>query len=135
MGLRGSAWGARIATSLRPPFPQCSTCRGTSPLSIKLTLSGNPLILLEENKATVELSVVIQVFIKRLDGAILNLLLLKAVSVGVKTSSHWGVQRRAAGTGASPRADALPVCLQDLSLDAHVSIAGGRLVLGLSLGR
>lgn len=34
----------------------------------------------------------IQVFIKRLDGPILNLLLLKAVSVDVKTSnqpSHW----------------------------------------------
>ncbi|XP_075624772.1 BPI fold-containing family B member 4 [Balearica regulorum gibbericeps] len=79
---------------------ECSTCHGTSPLSIKLTLSGNPLITLEENKATVELSVMIQVFIKRLDGPILNLLLLKA----------------------------------DLSLNAHVSIAGGRLVLGLSLG-
>lgn len=138
MGLRGSACGAQVATSLCPPFPQCSTCRGTSPLSIKLTLAGNPLILLEENKATVELSAMIQVFIKRLDGTILNLLLLKAVSVGVKTSNRWGVQpaqRRAAGTGASPRADALPIRLQDLSLNAHVSIAGGRLVLGLSLGR
>ncbi|NXE84724.1 BPIB4 protein, partial [Cochlearius cochlearius] len=91
---------APASTSMCPQFPQCSTCRGTSPLSIKLTLSGNPLILLEENKATVELSVMIQVFIKRLDGAILNLLLLKA----------------------------------DLSLNARVSIAGGRLVLGLSLG-
>ncbi|NXO54992.1 BPIB4 protein, partial [Aramus guarauna] len=79
---------------------ECSTCHGTSPLSIKLTLSGNPLIILEENKATVELSVLIQVFVKRLDGPILNLLLLKA----------------------------------DLSLKAHVSIAGGRLVLGLTLG-
>ncbi|XP_054701868.1 BPI fold-containing family B member 4-like [Grus americana] len=79
---------------------ECSTCHGTSPLSIKLTLSGNPLIILEENKATVELSVMIQVFVKRLDGPLLNLLLLKA----------------------------------DLSLKAHVSIAGGRLVLGLSLG-
>ncbi|KFQ55791.1 BPI fold-containing family B member 4, partial [Pelecanus crispus] len=78
----------------------CSTCRGTSPLTIKLTLSGNPLILLEEDKATVELSVIIDVSIKRLDGPVLNLLLLKA----------------------------------DLSLNAHISIAGGRLVLGLSLG-
>uniref|UniRef100_A0A663EC28 Lipid-binding serum glycoprotein N-terminal domain-containing protein n=1 Tax=Aquila chrysaetos chrysaetos TaxID=223781 RepID=A0A663EC28_AQUCH len=66
----------------------CPTCHGTSPLSIKLTLFGNPLILLEENKATVELSVMIQVFIKRLDGPILNLLLLKAVSVDVKTSNR-----------------------------------------------
>ncbi|NXA18206.1 BPIB4 protein, partial [Ibidorhyncha struthersii] len=78
----------------------CSTCYETGPLSIKLTLSGNPLILLEENKATVELLVMIQVFIQRLDGSILNLLLLKA----------------------------------DLGLNAHVSIAGGRLVLALSLG-
>ncbi|XP_026718197.1 BPI fold-containing family B member 4-like [Athene cunicularia] len=78
----------------------CSACSGTSPLSIKLALSGNPLILLEENKATVELSVVIQVFVKSLDGSTLNLLLLKA----------------------------------DLVLNTRVSIAGGRLVLGLSLG-
>ncbi|XP_014810185.1 PREDICTED: BPI fold-containing family B member 4-like [Calidris pugnax] len=78
----------------------CSSCRGTSPLVIKLTLSGNPLILLEENKATVELSVMIQLLIERLDGSILNLLLLKA----------------------------------DLGLNALVSIAGGKLVLGLSLG-
>ncbi|NXT42439.1 BPIB4 protein, partial [Pelecanoides urinatrix] len=92
--------GARAATSTCPRFPQCSTCLGTSPLSIKLMLSGNPLILLEENRATVELSVMIQVFINRLDGSILNLLLLKA----------------------------------DLGLNAHVSLAGGRLVLGLSLG-
>uniref|UniRef100_A0A663N978 Lipid-binding serum glycoprotein N-terminal domain-containing protein n=1 Tax=Athene cunicularia TaxID=194338 RepID=A0A663N978_ATHCN len=64
----------------------CSACSGTSPLSIKLALSGNPLILLEENKATVELSVVIQVFVKSLDGSTLNLLLLKAVSVAVRSS-------------------------------------------------
>ncbi|NWY53915.1 BPIB4 protein, partial [Chionis minor] len=78
----------------------CSTCRGTSPLSIKLTLSGNPLILLEESKATVELSVMIQVFVQQLGGPTLNILLLKA----------------------------------DLSLNAQVSIAEGRLVLELSLG-
>uniref|UniRef100_A0A8C3DNZ0 Uncharacterized protein n=1 Tax=Corvus moneduloides TaxID=1196302 RepID=A0A8C3DNZ0_CORMO len=59
----------------------CSTCRGTSPLSIKLTLRGNPLILLEENKASVKLSVLIQLFSNHLDGSILNFLLLKAVSV------------------------------------------------------
>ncbi|NXL61286.1 BPIB4 protein, partial [Chordeiles acutipennis] len=56
----------------------CSACHGTSPLGITLTLSGNPLVLLEENKATVELLVMIQVFVKHLDGSILNLLLLKA---------------------------------------------------------
>ncbi|KFP03977.1 BPI fold-containing family B member 4, partial [Calypte anna] len=78
----------------------CSVCRGSSALSIRITLAGKPLILLEENKATVRLSVMIQVFVKRLDGSILNLLLLKA----------------------------------DLGLNARVSIAGGRLVLGLSLG-
>ncbi|NXV82737.1 BPIB4 protein, partial [Atlantisia rogersi] len=78
----------------------CSTCRGTSPLSISLMLSGNPLILLEENKATLELSVMIQVSVTPLDGPILNLLLLKA----------------------------------DLGLNVHLSIVGGRLVLGLSLG-
>lgn len=52
----------------------------TSPLSIRIELFGKPLILLENNKATVELSVMIQVFVKRLDGSILNVLLLKAVS-------------------------------------------------------
>ncbi|NXW62144.1 BPIB4 protein, partial [Eurystomus gularis] len=78
----------------------CSTCHGTSPLSLKLTLSGNPLILLEENKATVDLSVLLQVFVKPLDGPVLNLLLLRA----------------------------------DLGLNVQVSIVGGRLVLGLSLG-
>ncbi|NXT74469.1 BPIB4 protein, partial [Zapornia atra] len=78
----------------------CSICRGTSPLSISLTLSGNPLIFLEENKATLELSVMIQVSVTPLGRPILNLLLLKA----------------------------------DLGLNVHLSIAGGRLVLGLSLG-
>ncbi|KFP91960.1 BPI fold-containing family B member 4, partial [Apaloderma vittatum] len=89
-----------VATSTCPPSPQCSSCPGTSGLSITLALSGKPLILLEENKATVELSVMIQVFIKGSDGSIINLLLLKA----------------------------------DLGLNAHASIVGGRLVLGLSLG-
>ncbi|NXK69778.1 BPIB4 protein, partial [Sylvietta virens] len=56
----------------------CSACSGTSPLSIKLVLRGNPLILLEENKASVRLSVLIQLFSNRLDGSILNFLLLKA---------------------------------------------------------
>ncbi|XP_054247866.1 BPI fold-containing family B member 4-like [Indicator indicator] len=78
----------------------CPACRGSSPLSIKLALGGSPLLLLEDNRATVELLVLLQVFVKRSDGAILNLLLLKA----------------------------------DLSLNVHLSIVGGRLVLGLSLG-
>ncbi|KFQ14332.1 BPI fold-containing family B member 4, partial [Leptosomus discolor] len=66
----------------------CSRCQGTSPLSIKLTLSGNPLILLEENKATIELSVMIQLFVKRSDGSILNLLLLTA---GLHLNTHASV--------------------------------------------
>lgn len=74
-------YGVPAATSMRPQFPQCSACRGTSPLSIKLMLRGNPLILLEENKASVKLSVLIQLFSNHLDGSILNFLLLKAVSV------------------------------------------------------
>ncbi|NXS64002.1 BPIB4 protein, partial [Brachypteracias leptosomus] len=78
----------------------CSRCSSSSALSLKLTLSGNPLILLKENKATVELSVLLQVSIKPSDGPILNLLLLRI----------------------------------DLGLKVQVSIAGGRLVLGLSLG-
>ncbi|NWX16882.1 BPIB4 protein, partial [Aegotheles bennettii] len=78
----------------------CSSCRGTGPLSIKITLSGKPLILLEENKATIELSAMIQMFIKPLDGPSLTVLLLKT----------------------------------DLGLNARVSIVGGRLVLGVSLG-
>ncbi|KAK2520770.1 BPI fold-containing family B member 4 [Columba guinea] len=78
---------------------ECSVCHGTHPLSIQLALAGNPLILLEENQATLKLSVLIRVFVN-LDGSILNLLLLKA----------------------------------DLGLNVHVSIAGGKLVLGLSLG-
>lgn len=44
-------------------------------------LRGNPLILLEENKASVKLSVLIHLFSNNLDGSILNFLLLKAVSV------------------------------------------------------
>ncbi|NXK48535.1 BPIB4 protein, partial [Chauna torquata] len=60
-------------------FPAgCSSCSVTSPLSIRVELFGNPLILLEDNRATVELSVMIQVFTERLDGSILSLLLLKA---------------------------------------------------------
>uniref|UniRef100_A0A8B9ELT1 Lipid-binding serum glycoprotein N-terminal domain-containing protein n=1 Tax=Anser cygnoides TaxID=8845 RepID=A0A8B9ELT1_ANSCY len=69
-------------------FPSgCSRCSMTSPLSIRIELFGKPLILLENNKATVELSVMIQVFVKRLDGSILNVLLLKAdLSLNVHVS-------------------------------------------------
>nr|XP_009667776.1 PREDICTED: BPI fold-containing family B member 4-like [Struthio camelus australis] len=56
----------------------CSSCPRTGPLNIKITLSGNPLISLEVNKATLKLSVMIQLFIEHLDGSVLNLLLLKA---------------------------------------------------------
>ncbi|NXU87993.1 BPIB4 protein, partial [Xiphorhynchus elegans] len=69
----------------------CTPCRGTNALNIKLTLGGNPLILLEENKASVKLSVLIQVFIKHLDGSILNLLLLKAdLGLSVRVSIVGG---------------------------------------------
>lgn len=114
---------------MHPQFPQCSTCSGTGPLSIKLVLRGNPLILLEENKASVKLSVLIQLFGNHLDGSILNFLLLKAVSVD-------GAESRAVdGMGMFPCADPLPLYLQDLGLNVQVSIVGGRLVLQLALGR
>ncbi|KFQ27306.1 BPI fold-containing family B member 4, partial [Mesitornis unicolor] len=80
---------------------ECSACGGPGPLSIKLTLAGNPLILLEDNKATIKVSVLIRVFVKRAGGPSLTLLLLKA----------------------------------DVSLDTVLSLAGGRLMLGVSLGR
>uniref|UniRef100_A0A8C9NMU7 Lipid-binding serum glycoprotein N-terminal domain-containing protein n=1 Tax=Serinus canaria TaxID=9135 RepID=A0A8C9NMU7_SERCA len=73
------------------PIPQCSACSGTSPLSIKLVLRGNPLILLEENKASVKLSVLIQLFSNHLDGSILNFLLLKAVRHGRGSAAHMVV--------------------------------------------
>ncbi|NXX96501.1 BPIB4 protein, partial [Centropus bengalensis] len=69
---------ATLATSMCPQFPQCSACHGTSPLTIKIELVGNPVVILEENKATLELSVLIQLFIKPLDGPIITVLLLKA---------------------------------------------------------
>uniref|UniRef100_A0A8C3Q7W6 Uncharacterized protein n=1 Tax=Geospiza parvula TaxID=87175 RepID=A0A8C3Q7W6_GEOPR len=82
---------AGLSTSMRPQFPQCSACSGTSPLSIKLVLRGNPLILLEENKASVKLSVLIQLFSNHLDGSILNFLLLKAdLALNVRVSIVGG---------------------------------------------
>ncbi|TRZ20802.1 hypothetical protein HGM15179_006280 [Zosterops borbonicus] len=69
----------------------CSACSGSSPLSIKLVLRGNPLILLEENKASVKLSVLIQLFSNHLDGSILNFLLLKAdLGLNVRVSIVGG---------------------------------------------
>ncbi|KAJ7417461.1 BPI fold-containing family B member 4-like protein [Pitangus sulphuratus] len=96
--MRQSFLNAILALLLRMPpqtFPctpdVCSTCRGTSPLNIRLTLGGNPLLLLEENKAGVELSVLIQVFLNRLDGSVLNLLLLKAdLGLNVRVSIVGG---------------------------------------------
>ncbi|NWS74129.1 BPIB4 protein, partial [Crotophaga sulcirostris] len=71
--------------------PQCSACQGTSPLTIKLSLLGNPIIILEDNKATVELSALIQLSIKPLDGPIITLLLLKAdLSLNVQVSISGG---------------------------------------------
>lgn len=89
---------------------------------------GNPILLLEPNKATVELSVLLQVFVKRPDGSIINLLLLKAVS---GTRGAWAASR----DGAVAWADLLTVCLQDLSLNVRLSISRGSLVLAFSLGR
>ncbi|NXE56597.1 BPIB4 protein, partial [Casuarius casuarius] len=64
----------------------CSSCPRTDPLGVKIALSGSPLLLLETNKATLKLSVVIQLFVQHLDESVRNLLLLKAVSINVKTS-------------------------------------------------
>ncbi|NXI62586.1 BPIB4 protein, partial [Anseranas semipalmata] len=67
--------------------PGCSSCSVTSTLSIRIELLGKPLILLENNRATITLSVMVQVFIKSADGSILNLLLLKAdLSLNVRLS-------------------------------------------------
>lgn len=89
---------------------------------------GSPILLLEPNKATVELSVLLQVFIKHRDGSIINLLLLKAVSGtrGAQAASRDGVVAWA---------DPLTVCLQDLSLNVRLSISRSSLMLAFSLGR
>ncbi|NWH64758.1 BPIB4 protein, partial [Geococcyx californianus] len=70
--------GRQRGISMCPQFPQCSACRGTSPVTIKLSLLRNPIIILEDNKATVELSVLVQLSIQPVDGPIITLLLLKA---------------------------------------------------------
>uniref|UniRef100_A0A8B9P1B5 Lipid-binding serum glycoprotein N-terminal domain-containing protein n=1 Tax=Apteryx owenii TaxID=8824 RepID=A0A8B9P1B5_APTOW len=77
-----------VPDSVSLQFLQCSSCPRTDPLSIEIAFSGNPLFLLEVKKATINLSVMIQLFIQRLDGSVLSLLLLKAVSINVKTS-YW----------------------------------------------
>ncbi|XP_041252043.1 BPI fold-containing family B member 4-like [Onychostruthus taczanowskii] len=83
---------SRLREAVRTIAPAgCSACSGTSPLSIKLVLRGNPLILLEENKASVKLSVLIQLFSNHLDGSILNFLLLKAdLALNVRVSIVGG---------------------------------------------
>uniref|UniRef100_A0A8C5NRT5 Lipid-binding serum glycoprotein N-terminal domain-containing protein n=1 Tax=Junco hyemalis TaxID=40217 RepID=A0A8C5NRT5_JUNHY len=83
---------SRLREAMRTMAPAgCSACSGTSPLSIKLVLRGNPLILLEENKASVKLSVLIQLFGNHLDGSILNFLLLKAdLALNVRVSIVGG---------------------------------------------
>ncbi|NXC44516.1 BPIB4 protein, partial [Penelope pileata] len=60
-------------------FPSgCSSCSPTAPLSIHLECVGKPIMLLETNKATVNLSVMIGVFTKRPDSSSLTVLLVKA---------------------------------------------------------
>ncbi|NXD16219.1 BPIB4 protein, partial [Nothocercus nigrocapillus] len=56
----------------------CSGCSRTSPLSVKIALSGSPRCSLEVNKATLRLSVTIQLLSQRSDGSLLSLLLLRA---------------------------------------------------------
>ncbi|XP_065610591.1 BPI fold-containing family B member 4-like [Cyrtonyx montezumae] len=69
-------------------FPSgCTSCPAASPLSIRVDVVGSPILHLEPNKATVELSVLLQVFVKRPDGSAVNLLLLKAdLSLNVRLS-------------------------------------------------
>ncbi|XP_074460906.1 BPI fold-containing family B member 4-like [Larus michahellis] len=123
----------------------CSACRGTSPLSVKLTLSGNPLILLEENKATVELSVMIQVFVQHLDGPILNLLLLKA-DLGLNAQVSIGGSRLVLGlslgsislslessdVGISSISDLKPHC-SSLLAETFLPLVNGALGIGIPL--
>ncbi|XP_072206505.1 BPI fold-containing family B member 4-like isoform X2 [Excalfactoria chinensis] len=69
----------QLRDSITALYPTgCTSCPAAGPLSIRIECVGNPLLLLEPNKATVELSVLLQVFIKRPNGPIINLLLLKA---------------------------------------------------------
>uniref|UniRef100_A0A8D2MB12 BPIB4 protein n=1 Tax=Zonotrichia albicollis TaxID=44394 RepID=A0A8D2MB12_ZONAL len=106
---------AGLSPSMRPQFPQCSACSGTSPLSIKLVLRGNPLILLEENKASVKLSVLIQLFGNHLDGSILNFLLLKAdLALNVRVSIVGGRLMLAAHV-------VVPSLIQISTLKSHCS--------------
>ncbi|NXL89814.1 BPIB4 protein, partial [Alectura lathami] len=58
--------------------PGCSVCSVDTGLSVRVECFGNPLIILEDNKATVQIILKIQVFIKRADGSILVLLVVKA---------------------------------------------------------
>ncbi|XP_042743390.1 BPI fold-containing family B member 4-like isoform X1 [Lagopus leucura] len=82
----------QLRDSITALYPTgCNSCPGASPLSIRVESVGNPILLLEPNKATVELSVLLQVFVKRPDGSIINLLLLKAdLSLNVRLSISRG---------------------------------------------
>ncbi|RLV98792.1 hypothetical protein DV515_00010444 [Chloebia gouldiae] len=127
------------------PLPKCSTCSGTSPLSIKLVLRGNPLILLEENKASVKLSVLIQLFSDRLDGSILNFLLLKAdLALNVRVSIVGGrlVLQLALGStslslessdvGISNISPLKPHCI-NLLVETFLPVINGALSIGIPL--
>ncbi|XP_031412435.1 BPI fold-containing family B member 4-like [Meleagris gallopavo] len=78
----------QLRDSITALYPTgCTNCPAASTLSIRVESVGSPILLLEPNKATVELSVLLQVFIKHRDGSIINLLLLKAdLSLNVRLS-------------------------------------------------
>ncbi|XP_015737210.1 BPI fold-containing family B member 4-like [Coturnix japonica] len=69
----------QLRDSITALYPTgCTSCPAASPLSIRVEAVGKPLIQLEPNKATIELTVMIQVFINSPDGPIINLLVLRA---------------------------------------------------------
>uniref|UniRef100_A0A8V0YRQ0 BPI fold containing family B member 3 n=2 Tax=Gallus gallus TaxID=9031 RepID=A0A8V0YRQ0_CHICK len=82
----------QLRDSITDLYPTgCTSCPAASPLSIRVECVGNPILLLEPNKATVELSVLLQVFVKRPDGSVIILLLLKAdLSLNVRLSISRG---------------------------------------------
>ncbi|NXA34314.1 BPIB4 protein, partial [Eudromia elegans] len=110
------------APCLRPP--QCPGCSRTSPLSVRIALSGSPRCALEANKATLRLAGSVQLLSQRPDGSLLSLLLLRAVSAS-------GEPGAAARRG--PRL-IRALCSQDLALRVRLSVSGGRLMLAVTLG-